>query len=176
MSTLTNAPIQALANPFQFSKKDVNTAVTDDGMVWFCAKDVCEALDITWSGNTLRNMPENWKGMLKLNIPSGSQDAVFISEPGLYRLIFRSTKPEAVKFANWVCEEVLPAIRKQGFYGTIPSKDRLAYSKYIVSLVDGITSTKNKLRFETMARELRDMCNLVGHAVPDLSNVAAEVK
>lgn len=37
---------------------------------WFVAKDVARALDITWSGATLANIPEDWKGMLKLNIPS----------------------------------------------------------------------------------------------------------
>ena len=36
------------------------------------------------------------------------------NEPGLYRLILRSYKPEAERFQDWVCREVLPSIRKTG--------------------------------------------------------------
>jgi prophage antirepressor-like protein len=39
-----------------------------------------------------------------------------IKESDLYRLIMRSTLPEAEAFQDWVCEEVLPQIRKSGFY------------------------------------------------------------
>ena len=41
---------------------------------------------------------------------------IFITEPGLYSLIFSSQLPEAIKFQDWVLEEVLPAIRKNGEY------------------------------------------------------------
>lgn len=41
-----------------------------------------------------------------------------ISESDFYRLIFRSRKPEAKAFVRWVCHDVLPSIRKHGFYGT----------------------------------------------------------
>lgn len=45
-----------------------------------------------------------------------------ITEPGLYRLIFRSRKDEAEKFQRWVFHEVLPEIRRTGRYapGTPP--------------------------------------------------------
>ena len=39
-----------------------------------------------------------------------------VSEPGLYRLIFMSRKPEAKKFKRWTFHEVLPSIRKYGYY------------------------------------------------------------
>ncbi len=41
-----------------------------------------------------------------------------INEPGLYRLIFTSRKPEAKEFQHWVYHEVLPTIRKYGLYST----------------------------------------------------------
>jgi hypothetical protein len=46
----------------------------------------------------------------------GLQKLNFISEPNLYRVIFRSDKPEAVKFQDWVFNEVLPTLRKEGKY------------------------------------------------------------
>lgn len=41
---------------------------------------------------------------------------VLISEPGLYAAIFNSTNPEAEKFQDTVFEDVLPSIRKYGYY------------------------------------------------------------
>ena len=40
----------------------------------------------------------------------------FVSEAGLYRLIMSSRKPEAKKFQRWVYHEVLPSIRRYGYY------------------------------------------------------------
>jgi phage antirepressor YoqD-like protein len=40
----------------------------------------------------------------------------FIDEPNLYRCIFQSRKKEAEQFQDWVCDEVLPSIRKNGGY------------------------------------------------------------
>jgi prophage antirepressor-like protein len=40
-----------------------------------------------------------------------------INESGFYKLIFKSTKPEAKVFQKWVTSEVLPSLRKSGFYG-----------------------------------------------------------
>ncbi len=45
-----------------------------------------------------------------------NRGAVIVSEARLYKLIMRSTKPEAKKFQNWVTGTVLPAIRKDGLY------------------------------------------------------------
>jgi BRO family, N-terminal domain len=39
-----------------------------------------------------------------------------MTEPGLYRLIFKSRKPVAKRFQRWVLHEVLPSIRKTGKY------------------------------------------------------------
>lgn len=89
---------------------------------WFVAKDVANALDITWSGATLANIPEDWKGMLSFNIPSsgdrggGTQQLTVINEAALYKLAFRSNKPQADAFVNWVAGEVLPTIRQTGQY------------------------------------------------------------
>lgn len=93
-----------------------------NNVAWFVAKDVASALDITWSGATLANIPEDWKGMLSFNIPSsgdrggGTQQLTVINEAALYKLAFRSNKPQADAFVNWVAGEVLPSIRQTGQY------------------------------------------------------------
>lgn len=99
---------------------------------WFVAKDVAQALDISWSGATLASIPDDWKGMIKLNIPSsgtrggGIQSLAIINEAALYKLAFRSNKPQADAFVNWVAGEVLPSIRRTGTYGVEqPERQRL---------------------------------------------------
>jgi prophage antirepressor-like protein len=44
----------------------------------------------------------------------------FLTESGVYNLIFKSRKPEAEKFQNWITDEVLPSIRKTGSYSLMP--------------------------------------------------------
>lgn len=40
----------------------------------------------------------------------------FLTESGVYKLVFKSRKPNAEKFTDWVTDEVLPALRKTGAY------------------------------------------------------------
>jgi prophage antirepressor-like protein len=53
-----------------------------------------------------------------------------INESGLYNLIFRSNKPEARAFRKWVTSEVLPAIRKQGYYMMEELRDQIKMLEY----------------------------------------------
>ena len=88
-----------------------------NGEPWFVAKDVAKALNITWSGHTLDQIPEEWKGMVKFTTPGGAQDLTAISEAGMYKLAFRCQSSEvADKFTNFVASEILPSIRKTGRY------------------------------------------------------------
>ena len=168
--------LRTLANPFQFSELDVRTAVDAEDNVWFCAKDVCNALDISWSSATLDNMPNEWLMVMKLITIQGERDANFINEPGLYRLIFRSNKPKAIEFSNWVCSEVLPTLRKNGFFGVVSGKDRLAYSKQIVDITTRLTITKDAMLHKMLVAELRDCCNLIGRTMPDMALLGKDYK
>lgn len=40
----------------------------------------------------------------------------FLTESGVYKLVFKSRKPNAEKFTDWIADEVLPSIRKHGMY------------------------------------------------------------
>ena len=49
-----------------------------------------------------------------------------ISESGLYRLIFQSSKPNAQRFRKWVTSELLPTIRKTGRYEHCPNGENVS--------------------------------------------------
>ena len=95
-----------------------------DGEIWFAAVDVAKILAIENIRQNLANFPEDEKKKFDILTAVCSeysrkifQATWFINEPGLYRLIFKSRKPEAEKFQDWVYHEVLPSIRKNGYYG-----------------------------------------------------------
>ena len=83
---------------------------------WFVAKDICELLDIKDNRSALRILPDKWKGEQNLLTLGGNQNMTIINEFGLYKIIMRSNKPNAAKFQEFVCEEILPSIRKTGEY------------------------------------------------------------
>ena len=123
--------------------RDPNT-----GDVWFCLADVCKALDIKNLGNVKaaltnkglislnkRELDNNIHTMDVIptedldntvtnsyGIPTeemrGNPNMTFIDEGNLYQVIFQSRKPNAAKFREWVCYEVLPSIRNHGVYMT----------------------------------------------------------
>jgi len=158
--------LKILANPFQFSELDIRTVTDEHSEVWFCAKDVCAALDIAWSSMTLENMPENRFMTINLMTIKGERDAYFISKAALYHLIFRSNKPKAKDFANWVCETILPEIRKTGFFGTISIKDQFSISRQIDSISLQIVTNKNAFRRKLLQDPLRRLCNIVNQPIP----------
>ncbi|MDR0618287.1 MAG: hypothetical protein LBG17_00115 [Bacteroidales bacterium] len=106
---------------FDHNHKPVRVVAVNDEP-WFVAKDVCRILGITWSGATLKDFPNNEKGCYTITSPNdirilgGDQKMICVNEPGVYRLIFKSRKPEAERFKAWVFEELLPVLRKTGKY------------------------------------------------------------
>ena len=87
-----------------------------DEEIWFVAVDICKILGIKNVARTLSRLKKNEKGIHTVNTLGGPQEMLIVNEPGLYRLIFSSRKPEAEKFQDWVYHEVLPSIRKNGYY------------------------------------------------------------
>ena len=107
--------------PFLFENEALVRVVTGtDGLPWFVAADVCRALGIRNNRDAVENLDEDEKGVANTDTPGGNQDLLTVSESGLYALIFRSRKPEAVRFRKWVTGEVLPSIRRTGSYTAPP--------------------------------------------------------
>lgn len=103
--------------PFSFDSLAVRTFADDAGEPWFCAKDVCDVLGYTNSRKAIADHCRA-KGVTNRDTltEGGFQALSFINEGNLYRLIIKSRKPEAERFESWVCDEVLPTIRKTGQY------------------------------------------------------------
>lgn len=94
-------------------------AIQDEsGEPWFVAMDVCAALGIATNhvkdgldSDEVTNLP-----ITEIGPKHGGKYPLIVSEPGFYKLVLKSRKPEAKAFQRWVTHEVLPSIRKKGGY------------------------------------------------------------
>ncbi|WFQ80475.1 BRO family protein [Xenorhabdus sp. SF857] len=91
----------------------------------FFAVEVAKALDYLDPHDALK---KHCKSLIKLNSGESQElnlgfkpkGIILLTEPDLYRLVMRSKLPSAERFQDWVCEEVLPAIRQTGSYQMQP--------------------------------------------------------
>ena len=82
----------------------------------FCAKDVCQILGIKNCSDACSTLSVNQRVSVCATSNGGTQKTTFVTESGLYRLIFKSKKEQALNFQNFVCQDVLPCIRQHGCY------------------------------------------------------------
>ena len=69
----------------------------------------------------------------------------FLTESGVYKLIFKSRKPEAERFSNWVTDEVLPTIRKHGAYMTQQTLEKaLTSPDFLIKLATQLKSEQEE--------------------------------
>ena len=89
-------------------------------MVWFNAKDTANALGYSNHINAI-NMHTKKNDKTQLQYINhygyiGHPHSLYLNEAGLYKLIIRSKLPNAEKFTDFVTYNVLPSIRKYGYY------------------------------------------------------------
>lgn len=114
--------------------------VRNENVLWVKAIDIVEYF---FPGNNhpsriVKNIvPENMKRSWETLKGAFSSDmhaicpsnTIFISEPGLYKLVFRSKREEAFAFSNWICETMLPSLRQTGHFSVVENSRELNSAK-----------------------------------------------
>ena len=104
---------------YVFQETTVRTLLIENEP-WFIGIDVATALGYSNPRDALlKHVDDEDKGVAKCDTPGGLQDMTIINEPGVYSLTFSSQLESAKRFKRWVTHEVLPYIRKQGFYSML---------------------------------------------------------
>lgn len=122
-----------------------------NGEPWFCLRDVCEILTVDRTSRLLRDLDKKGLADCHTLTNGGKQQLSFVNEPNLYRVIFRSNKPEAKQFQDWVFNEVLPSIRKTGKYEqpqTLPEAHEKFSSNDTQNLARIIAHMTQNFRFQ----------------------------
>jgi prophage antirepressor-like protein/predicted GIY-YIG superfamily endonuclease len=102
--------------PFQFQTYTIRIVFGEQVEFLFVAKDVCQALGIKKYRDAIVKLDADERMSMIVDTLGGRQKMTCVNESGLYSLIFMSNKPEAKAFKRWVTHEVLPQIRRQGYY------------------------------------------------------------
>jgi prophage antirepressor-like protein len=105
---------------YHFHNSNVRV-LNDQNEYLFCLSDVCKNLQLQNSRTVAKQIKEEFLGCNLKILPVMDrnrhvQNTTFITEPQLYYVIMRSRAKVAHEFRQWICNEVLPSIRKNGSY------------------------------------------------------------
>ena len=135
---------------------------------WFCLKYVCGALGIANHRNKARLLQDRHKQTSTQYTSGQNRQMTFVSEAGLYRIIFscrESNIPGTAPFAftNWITDEVLPSIRKNGIYElkqeVLALKDERGRRLWnVVKLMDNWSFNIRRKYFSSMCIATKHIC------------------
>ena len=143
---------------YNFHNSNIRVEQNDKGEVLFCLADVCTSLNLTTPAKTANQIKEEFE-LGELNSCSfdtgyGVKEFTMITEPQLYFVMMRSNSKIAREFRQWICNEVLPEIRKRGAYvgneikNEVADKEAKNYDWYIGQLAE--LFEKNKVSKEVL--------------------------
>ncbi|OEW12540.1 hypothetical protein AJ935_09060 [Campylobacter sp. BCW_6876] len=131
----------------------VRVAVDENNEPLFCLSDICKILDIQNTTDVKNTILREFE-LSRLNLHSfdtgfGIKEFTMIDEAQLYFILMRSDKPNAKPFRMWVTKEVLPSIRKKGYYGSINKNNTTIDSNiYYKELCDRLLIENKELKSE----------------------------
>jgi len=139
----------------KFQGKEIRTFVDlDTKELWFVAKDVANILSYDQTSNMLKRLDIDEIQKIEPSILDGSNSKArkiaLINESGIYIAIFGSKKENAKEFKKWLTKDVLPSIRKNGFYISPeslknPSKKLIRFSSSIMETRKATILKRDKL-------------------------------
>lgn len=156
MSQGQSVAITELPGKWIFREREVKPFIDQGGNPWWKAVEVGEVLGLTDTKKSIKLLDEDERNIIPLTDALGrKQDTYIINEPGLYSLVLRSRKPEAKEFKRWITHDVIPSIRKQGYY-TLGLNERLiSLNEKIVDVVNkhDVDITQLKTRVNTLEQQ-----------------------
>lgn len=134
--------------PLYFDHANVRM-IMHDGEPWWVLADAAPFLDLSNPSKLANRLEGYQKAVIPIrDISSGQfRQMIVVNEAGIYALTLNSRKPEARAFARWLFTEVLPSIRKYGFY----DPDRLAKMQ-AAAVPPSVPTTQYERLLEELAR------------------------
>ena len=169
---------------YSFHKNTIRTLTAENGDAVFCLKDVCTTLALSNINHVIKQIQAEFEGVT-LNVTpfetaGGVQNLTFITEPQLYFVMMRSRAKVAREFRQWICNEVLPSIRKTGAYKVSKSfKESFGLTdEELAKLIDPKSATYHTAAIanELYGKVDRDTVNRVIHHVTEGKREARELE
>ena len=124
----------------------VQTIKRIDGSVWFCNNDVCRILEIRSPRTVVSRL--NRDGVCQtdaVDTLGRRQRMTFIDQGNLFMLIMRSDKPQARRFYEWVCREVLVKLANTGNYSMVQNNNQSPMVQFANGLNAIITDMNDRI-------------------------------
>lgn len=166
---------------FVFESQQVRFVGTAEKPEWVAA-DICACLELSDTSKALETLEPDEKGTKNVRTLGGEQEMLTVTEPGLYRLTFKSRKPVAKRFQRWVFHEVLPSLRRTGKYeiplreqqhNTKPSLDELV--SFGQKVLSG-TRLSAELQTITILRGVQALCPEIAPMAQELVGAIQEIE
>lgn len=136
--------------------------LVDTDKVLFCANDVAVALGYKKPNNAIHRHCRHAtlkQGIITDNL-GRKQDANFIPEGDIYRLVVGSELPDAIEFEEWIFDKVIPSIRKYGMYATMDTIDKMLANPD--NAIKMLTALKQEREAKEQAYKTIDMLTHTG--------------
>jgi prophage antirepressor-like protein len=148
-----------------FTTNDMHTEIVIKGTInepLFRASDIGEILEISNIRSSIQAFDDTERRVDTMDTSTGPKQVTFLTEKGLYKVLFKSRKPIAEKFQNWVCD-VIKEIRLTGAYNL---EKQLEDAKNEIIQIE--ETHKNELdtkvqreREQILLREFKTICGMV---------------
>ena len=149
---------------FDFEQLPVRVVTKSADETWFALKDVCEILDIRDDKQVFERLDDDEKGGCKIPTIQGEREMRCVNEPGLYTVIIRSNSEKAKPFRRWITHDVLPSIRKQGYYSAMSDdallsllSTRLRENPRLIKQAEISRHNEKYLRSFTVAEQVQEL-------------------
>lgn len=163
---------------FVFNRTDVRTILIEQEP-WFVGKDVTDVLGYSNSRKAIGDhVDEEDKNTVTIRDGNrGNPNFVIINESGVYSLIFNSTLPSAKQFRHWVTYDVLPSIRRKGYYSAMTPEDTIkalakgmTYDHFMEDVVFPAVEMQEEFTFDKL---LEHYCGYPVKTMDDLRHAKA---
>lgn len=158
LAELDNLNVDPFEHPVEattrlFGNAEVRIVGTGPDDIKFIAKDVCRALDLNYTSQTLERLDDDEKGCVKIHTLGGPQTLLYLTTPGVNRIIGTCRKPKAKPFQRWMYHDVLVSVQQTGSYSVNEQAlkslgDRLTREIEDIKLSFGLQVTETKLELE----------------------------
>lgn len=149
---------------YNFHDSNIRVEQNDKGEVLFCLADVCKSLNLQNPTHAVDQIKKEFE-LPTLNVASfdtgyGVKEFTMITEPQLYFVMMRSNSKVAREFRQWICNEVLPSIRKNGSFNL--NKELESIKPYNTWFITEITNQCIKYGLDESA--MSSLCNIASRA------------
>ena len=132
-----------------YNKNNISFIIDITNIIWFKLLDITNILEYKRRKDVIRSIDKKYKKSLRdiittEEIDRTQENTIYITESGIYKLLFKSKMKLAIQFQDWLIEDALPKLRKFGFYEVDnKTKNKIKNLNHKILL---LTKSNNKLK------------------------------